>query len=614
MQLHHAEGSCVVVSSCYAPRVRSCGPSNLAASLVTVLAGSLVACGGDEPSALDAGTVIVGADARPGADVASDRDSEPTAPGPDPSDVLFTRDRLLRVELELAAADWDALRAQTRTLESTLAREACLDEPFVSPFTYFPARLRIDGVEYPRVGLRKKGFLGSLSEAKPSLKIKLDEYTEDLAHLGLEKLAFNNGQQDPTQIKPCIGLDQMRAAGVATPRCGYAEVIVNGTSLGAYVHVEDVGKRFLRLNFGEDEGHLYEGTVSDFRAGWTGTFEQEVDTERPYDRSELEALRAALESPDDRLLAALEPLLDLDAFLRFWSTEALIEHWDGYSGNTNNFYLYRRTDGRVEFIPWGVDGILGSRHQPPFSVYAESLLARRLYFHPQVRPRYLEALEARLDEWDSAAILAQIDEAAATVAPAIPVAQRAISTAATEALRGFVRGRAAELRDELAAGGGQWLTPLRDRLCFRSGRLTATLATRFGTHPAADIFSTGTGTYTATITGAAGRGIFVGSSAGMGTNPDDMNDAVLVQAATLPDGSIPVVYLIVRPSLLVDGTTLPIDGAAVRGALFRFPRAGAPLEVVAFMTGGTVTIRRAAATPLAPIDVSVEAELLVQRP
>ncbi len=587
---------------------------------VTALVGLIGAgCGGADEVGLDAGTTVADAqssplDAQAGPDAASDRDAGPVEPVRDPSDVLFTRDRLLRVELELSPADWDALRAQTRTLETTLAREACLDEPFGSPFTYFEARLRIDGVEYPRVGLRKKGFLGSLSESKPSLKIKLDEYVRGLEHLGLEKLAFNNGQQDPSQIKPCIGLDRMRAAGVPTPRCGYAEVIVNGTSLGAYVHIEDVGKRFLRRNLGEDDGHLYEGTLSDFREGWLGTFEQEVDNDMPYDRGEREALRAALTSPDDALLGALEPLLDLDAFLRFWSTEALIEHWDGYSGNANNFYLYRRVDGRVEFIPWGVDAILGSRHQAPYSIYAEGLLARRLYFHPEVRPRYLAALEARLDEWDSATILADIERASSLVAPAVPVAERPSQIRATEALRTFVRGRAGELRDELAVGGGAWLTPLRDRVCFRTGQVTATMVTRFGTHPAADIFATGTGTYSATITPASGRGQFVGASAGMGTSPEELGDAVLLQAATLPDGSIPVVYLLVRADLLRDGVTLPIDGTAVRGALFRFPQAGAPLEVVAYMNGGVVTVRRGSAVATAEIDVTVEAGLLVQRP
>lgn len=541
-------------------------------------------------------------------------DSGPRDADFDPSDPLFAPERLLRVDLELSPADWDALRSQTRTLESTLAREACLDEPFESPFTYFPARLRIDGAEYPRVGVRKKGFLGSLSELKPSLKIKLDEYTDGIAHRGLSKLVFNNGVQDPSLIKPCIGLARLREAGIHVPRCGYAEVFVNGTSMGAYVHIEDVAKRFLRRNFGEDDGHLYEGTISDFRSGWTGTFEQKVDEDMPYDRSDIEAMRVALEAPDDQLLSALDPLLDLPAFYRYWSGEALLEHWDGYSGNTNNFYLYRRTDGRFEFIPWGVDGILGFNPTLPRTVYAEGLLARRLYDLPAARAEYQAALRAHLDRWDEPTIVAEIDRAAATIAPAVPIADRPAVDFYTDALRSLVRDRAAVLEGELDEGGGVWTNPLRGRQCYRLGSVSGTVRTRFGTHPSSDLLASGSGTYTATIAGAEGRGLLVGASAGRGVDPGDLDQAVVLLLATLPDGSIPVVYLVISPSLLVPGATIPIDNSGVRGALLRFPSLGAPLELVATFSHGYVHVTEGAPTDGAELALEFEAGLIAQRP
>ena len=40
-------------------------------------------------------------------------------------------------------------------------------EPTKAPYTYVDARVTIDGVEFPRVGLRKKGFIGSQSSDRP---------------------------------------------------------------------------------------------------------------------------------------------------------------------------------------------------------------------------------------------------------------------------------------------------------------------------------------------------------------------------------------------------------------------------------------------------------------
>ncbi|MBI4818493.1 MAG: CotH kinase family protein [Deltaproteobacteria bacterium] len=538
----------------------------------------------------------------------------PTIHAEDMADPLFDRDHLVSIEIELAPHDWDALRSQTRTLESTLARAECLAAPFESPFTYFKAQVRIDGERFEHVGVRKKGFLGSLSETRPSLKIKLDEYLPGLEFLGLSSLTLNNGQQDPTLIKPCLGYDVFRRAGLPAPRCNYAEVIVNGESLGPYVNLQTVNKPFLRSHFVEDEGQLYEGTLSDFRDEWLGTFEQKTNEDTPYDRADLEGLTRALDAPDARLFESLEPWVDLDQFYRFWVVESLIAHWDGYAGNTNNFFVYRHpVNGKFRFIPWGADGIFDSRDVAPTSVLAEGYLARRLYLHPQGRQRYVATFESILDEiWDADQMRAEIDRAARVIAPAVPAAAIQPLHDATERLRGFVTARERQLRAELDLGGAEWTNPARDPLCFDFASLSAHIQTRFGTHPAPDIFRTGTGTFTATVGAQRIEGLIVGSSAGIGVEPNDLGRVVLLQASTTADGSIPVVYVVMDPQKLASGL-VPIDGESVAGALLRIPRPGAELEVVGFFWQGWIEIRTGSATPDAPIDVSVHAQLLSQR-
>ncbi len=361
---------------------------------VAVLAGA--ACSGDD----DGG--------------GGDTDAGPDADGgPGADDALFAPDHLLEVEIEMAEADWDELRAQTRSFFDIFGGD-CLDDPFESPFTYFRADLTVDGDEYPQVGLRKKGFLGSLSEEKPSLKVKLDEYVPGQEIRGLDKLTFNNSQQDPSYLRQCLAYDMFRAAGVPAPRCNFAHITLNGDDLGLFVHVESLDKEFLEKNFDDASGKMYEGTLSDFRPEYDGTFDLKTEDVED-DRAELDALVDALAEPDDSaLLTRLEPLVDLDAFTTFWAMEVLTRHWDGYASNTNNFYIYADPDtGRFQFIPWGVDGAFGPNPllpdgtAPPISVFATGVLARRLYLHPQGQADYVDRLESLLDSvWDEEELLA----------------------------------------------------------------------------------------------------------------------------------------------------------------------------------------------------------------
>jgi spore coat protein CotH len=296
----------------------------------------------------------------------------------DPTEAVFEPGRLLDVRILLDAENFETLRLQERNLFDLLGDEDCLAEPFGSPFTYFPGSITVDGVPVEQVGVRKKGFLGSLSRGKPSLKVKFDEYVDGQRLSGLRRMTLNNAQQDPSYINQCLGYQLFSAAGVPAPRCNFAVVTVNDEPLGVYVHVESVRTRFLALHFDQNTGDLYEGTLSDFRPGWTGTFELKDDGP-DAGGSILEDMVAALDAPDDELVETLEGLIDLDAFLTFWAMEVLVGHWDGYAGNTNNFFVYHDpTDDQLNFMPWGADALFGGGQGAP-AVAATSALARRLY-------------------------------------------------------------------------------------------------------------------------------------------------------------------------------------------------------------------------------------------
>src|SRR4030095_4620778 len=64
-----------------------------------------------------------------------------------------------------------------------------------------------------------------------------------------------------------------------------------------------------------------------------------------------------------RPVSCCEPLglmLDIDRFVSYVAAEIATRHWDGFSGNNNNTYVYAHPkDGRFIFIPYGADQTLG---------------------------------------------------------------------------------------------------------------------------------------------------------------------------------------------------------------------------------------------------------------
>ena len=559
-----------------------------------VAAALLAACSGDDGG--QAGDDDAGPDAGPG--------------GVD-DDALFDRDHLVEVELEMAPADWDALRGQTRSILDILGGD-CLAQPFESPFTYFRADLTVDGDTYPQVGLRKKGFLGSLSQEKPSLKVKLDEYVDGQEILGLDKLTFNNSQQDASFLHQCLAYDLFREAGVPAPRCNFAHVTVNGDDLGLFVHVESLDKEFLEKNFDDPDGLFYEGTLSDFRPEFDGTFDLKTE-DVTDDRSHIDALVDALADPDDDgLIERLEPLIDLDAYYTFWAMEVLTRHWDGYASNTNNFYLYDDPDtGRFQFVPWGVDGtftanpLLPNGDSPPVSVFATGILARRLYLHPDGQADYVARLESLLDSvWDEDQIIASLERYDEVIWPVVGGAEH---TTATDELKSTIRGQRAAIEGELAGGPPEWTAGLRDPLCLaKIGSVDVTFDTTWGTQGAANPFATGTGVWTVRASGDDLTDTDVGATAG-----DDPNaPKVLVSTiASLDDGTLAVVFVQIEPSLFHTGSH-EVDWGGVFGALYTYDPATLQFAVVGALGQGTLQLDEAGATSGAAVSGHITADLV----
>jgi len=304
-------------------------------------------------------------------------------------------------------------------------------EPYPDGYTYFSADVSVDGWETSNVGIRKKGFIGSVIGAgsRPSLKVKTDEFVDHQTLGDTERITLNNNLQDLTRFRTCLTYSVFADADYPAPLCNLANVSVNDQPLGAYTHVESPKKRFLRRNFGNDDGSLYEGTLADFTdahlAGLPDTLGRWEAKTSDTDPSGTGLLRVtkALQAGDDDLEYALGNAIDLDAFMQFWALETLVNHVDGYGANTNNFFVYFDPDrgGLGVFIPWGADDTFAGWE--PNKVTAE--LTRRLSRHPELHQRYLDELQILLDEvWDEDVLDARIDAFTEQVESAEPSSEQ----------------------------------------------------------------------------------------------------------------------------------------------------------------------------------------------
>ena len=377
---------------------------------------------------------------------------------------LFQDDRVLEIDIQVDEEDWDTIRNQTREFFDSLPPDRQF-APVDSPYSYVDANVTIDGVNYPQVGLRKKGFLGSQDSERPSLKIKLD-YTDSDANIdGLNILTFNNNKQDATLLSQYLTYKLFDEAGSPGSRASFARITVNGNDLGVYTHVESVKDHLLEREFGNANGVLYEGTVTDFYPEWEGSFERKRGN-RKKGLKHIEKLIEVLEEDALESLEELWELVDEDAFYRFWALEGLLSFWDGYSGNRNNYFVYLNPDtGKFHFMPWGTDAVFEKNpmgwelENSPKSVKTQGLIAQRVFTTEEGRKRYAREIRELLENhWDEEALLAEIIRVETLLDQYLNSSQ--IYSQDSGSLREFIGTRRAEVAEEIAGDNMQpWDAP-----------------------------------------------------------------------------------------------------------------------------------------------------------
>jgi len=573
--------------------------------------------------------------------------SDPTDPAngsglnnDDPSDVttdpeldypnlasVYAKDRVLEVQVDIAQDDWNLLRFERRSMTEIFG-ENCeaglgLGE---SPYNYYPSTITVDDTVLENVGIRTKGLLGSINPARPSLKVNLHRFieTDDIYFEETKRFTFNNQNQDDSRMRTCLAYYIFAAAGVPASLCNFAHISVNERDFGIYANVEAIKKPLLARVFGDDSGNLYEGTASDIRAGGFMSRIEKKTNETEDDWSDIYQLRDAIEAPDESFRDAIEEILNIEAFINFWAAESLVGHWDGFSGNRNNYYTYHNpVDGKFHFIPWGPDGSFARTRGgfsavdegDPNTVMASAKLARRLWSEPDIQIRYQERMEELLEDvWKEEEIIAEISRIRTLIESNIPSNQRDGFLGNINSLIEYVNTLKSDYSAEFAAGVPEFVSEIpEDFSCMAPvGNLTINLTTTWGSAGAENPFNSGSGSMVGTYFDIDMDFQTLGVTAG---NADGAADGDMASITSIAPASSTfddfIVALINMPGWLIQpGTTVPITGQAVSGFFVRFKPSTGDFQLLGFIGGTQIQFGEQAGTNDGDvIDATIELEI-----
>jgi hypothetical protein len=432
----------------------------------------------------------------------------------DLTDELFSRD-LVYIEIDLPPSDWLQLRHEYKTPHEMFEGTDCRQHPVASPYNWYSATVTVDGKVVNNTGLRKKGHIGSQSETRPSLKVKFSEFVPGQRLDTVKRFALNNAKNDPALMRSCLAYSVFRDAGIPAPLCTFAHLTVNDEAMGIYFMVEELKGRFLKRNFADATGNFYEGTACDFRPEFIGGFEQETNELVDTSRADLTAVYDVVQNAtDENLESELSTVINIDKFYRFWATESLVWHRDGYGGNANNYFIYAdpADGGKFAWIPWGPDGTFKTGGPTPQSVLASGAIANRLYAYGPTRNRYYQELDDLLaNVWDPTALNAEVDRLTPILSP--HVADPNFSTQ-VNTVKSVITGREAAINAATANGYPDWTRGMRSLPCrVEKAQVAITFTTTWNTLAVAP-YTAGSGTMSLTLNDVPLTTTQVGARAG----------------------------------------------------------------------------------------------------
>jgi spore coat protein H len=213
------------------------------------------------------------------------------------------------------------------------------------------------------VGVRLRGNT-SRGHDKKGFKIDFREYGGS-KFKGYKKFNLKPDVNDPTMIRELLTLKYYREMNVPAARTHHVRLYMNDEYMGIYLNVEQIDDEFLNQRHGHEEGFLYKcsfgaNLLDNEQIDNLALYESELNEENDT-RAELHHFVDVLNNtPKAQFAEKIKEVFDVEGYLRQLAVESLLGHWDGYSFNMNNYYLfYNGETGLMEFFPYDADNTWG---------------------------------------------------------------------------------------------------------------------------------------------------------------------------------------------------------------------------------------------------------------
>jgi hypothetical protein len=231
-----------------------------------------------------------------------------------------------------------------------------------------PAKLTVDGKEYPGVGVTFRGnssFQMVPYGKKHSFSIAIDAADDKQRLYGFRSLKLLNANQDPTFLRTYLYHYVARQYKPA-PRVNFVRVVVNGENWGVYVNTEAINSDFTKEQFGSSKGARWK--VSNYPRGAGGlyyygenpaayrsTYEIKSQDDPKSWAELIHLIKVLNQTPPEKLEAALEPIFDIDGALKFLALDNALQNADGFWTKAGEYSLYEDTKGVFHVVMWDVN-------------------------------------------------------------------------------------------------------------------------------------------------------------------------------------------------------------------------------------------------------------------
>jgi spore coat protein CotH len=289
-------------------------------------------------------------------------------PGPkvSPSDVenypdaeLYDPKVLRTVFLQFEADDWEKELADFKPSDVEV-----------------PATMTVDGKEYPNVGVSFRGassFFMIPEGSKRSLNISMDYMDDDQKLYGYKSLNFLNGNGDASMMSSVL-YSEFAGQNIPTPKVNFVKVVINGRSWGIYSNAEQFNKDFINEHFETrkgarwkvlgnprgDGGLRYLG--DDFNE-YRSRFEIKSKDKDESWQELINLCKVLNETPDDKLVEALDPILNIDGVLWFLAYDVAFINSDGYWTRASDYSIYKQPDGKFQILPHDMNESFRAMHR-----------------------------------------------------------------------------------------------------------------------------------------------------------------------------------------------------------------------------------------------------------